>query len=469
MVVGNGVLPDRYARPRVIGRGGMGEIYAAEDTELGRQVAIKLLDERFSDREDLRRRFRREALTAARLSGDPHIVTIYDVGEYLGRPFIVMKYLSGGSLAERARNGPLSPREALSWLEQAAEALDSAHAEGVVHRDVKPANLLLDDSGRLEVADFGIARAIDDTEGMTAAGTLMGTAGYLAPEQARGEPASPASDRYALAIVAFELLTGGRPFERRSETAEAAAHITDPVPLASERGVGLPDSVDAVFERALAKDPAARFPSAAGFVQALGAALAGPTAMPTRILTTSSPPPRHRARRAVWLAPLAALGLLAALVGGIAAAVLGADGNGGARDTSPHVVTVTHKVVKTVAGEGETVTNVVTTTAPAASATPPPASSAPSVAEAISLTDQSTYALRRNDWEEAERLAREAYPALAGTYSSSNPYEAYVNFDLGAALAAQGRCSSALRYLGRSEELQGPKDAIAAAKRQCGI
>ena len=470
MVVGNGVLPDRYARPRVIGRGGMGEIYAAEDTELGRQVAIKLLDERFSDRDDLRRRFRREALTAARLSGDPHIVTIYDVGEYQGRPFIVMKYLPGGSLAERARSGPLPPREALAWLEQAAEAIDAAHAEGVVHRDVKPANLLLDDNGRLEVADFGIARAVDDTEGMTAAGTLMGTAGYLAPEQARGEPATPASDRYALGVVAFELLTGGRPFERRSETAEAAAHITDPVPPASERGVGLPPSVDAVFARALAKDPAARFPSATSFVQALGAVLAGPATTPTRILTPPiASPTRRRERRALWLAPLAALGLLALLGGGIAAAVLGAAGDGSRPSKSRHVVTVTHKVVKTVAGEGKTVTNVVTTTAPAAAAPPPSSSSAaPSVSEAISLTDQSTYALRRRDWLEAERLAREAYPALVGTYGPSNPYEAYVNFDLGAALAAQGKCSSALRYLSRSEDLQGSKDAITAAKRQCG-
>src|SRR5918996_1495840 len=235
-----GVLPDRYAEPRPIGHGGMGEIYLARDRELGRQVAIKLLDERFAGDESLRRRFQREALTAARLSGQAHVVTIFDVGEWRGRPFIVMEYLPGGTLADRARKLPVDHGQALAWLGQAATALDAAHAEGIVHRDVKPPNLLFDGRGDLQVVDFGIARAVDDTMGMTAAGTILGTAGYLSPEQARGEPATPASDRYALAVVAYELLTGGRPFEGGSATAEAAAHIHKPVPPASERGVGLP-------------------------------------------------------------------------------------------------------------------------------------------------------------------------------------------------------------------------------------
>src|SRR5918996_1397218 len=181
-----GVLPDRYAEPRPIGHGGMGEIYLARDRELGRQVAIKLLDERFADDESLRRRFQREALTAARLSGQAHVVTIFDVGEWRGRPFIVMEYLPGGTLADRARKRPVDGGQALAWLAQAAAALDAAHAEGIVHRDVKPPNLLFDRRGDLQGVDFGIARAVDDTMGMTAAGTILGTAGYLSPEQARG-------------------------------------------------------------------------------------------------------------------------------------------------------------------------------------------------------------------------------------------------------------------------------------------
>jgi eukaryotic-like serine/threonine-protein kinase len=207
----------------------MGEIYRARDLELGRDVAIKVLGERFADDDALRRRFKREALTAARLSGAPHVVTIFDVGEWEGRPFIVMEHLPGGSLAERARSAPVGHEQALAWLAQAALALDAAHAEGVVHRDIKPSNLLFDGRGELRVADFGIARVVDDTSaGMTAAGTALGTAGYLSPEQARGEPATAASDRYALGVVAYELLTGGRPFERSSATAEAIAHAHEP-------------------------------------------------------------------------------------------------------------------------------------------------------------------------------------------------------------------------------------------------
>jgi len=246
-------LPNRYADPRAIGRGGMGQIYLAEDRELGRKVAIKVLDDRFAGNEQLRERFKREALAAARLSGHPHVVTIFDVGESQGRPFIVMEYLPGGTLGDRTRQGPVEPGEALSWLGQIAEALDAAHELGVVHRDVKPPNLLFDARGELVVADFGIARVADDTlTGMTATGTVLGTAGYLAPEQALGQPATPASDRYALGVIGYELLTGGRPFERQSETAEAAAHIHEPVPPASERHTGLPRAVDGVFDRALA-------------------------------------------------------------------------------------------------------------------------------------------------------------------------------------------------------------------------
>src|SRR3954471_9245033 len=328
MAVRTGVLPDRYADPEVIGRGGMGEIYLAEDTELARKVVIKVLDDRYADRGDLRRRFKREALTAARLSGERHTVTIFDVGEFNGRPFIVMEYLAGGSLADRARSGPVSHEQALDWLGQAGEAIDAAHARGVVHRDIKPANLLFNERGDLEVADFGIARVIDDTTGMTAAGTIMGTAGYLAPEQARGEPATPASDLYGLGVVAYELLTGGRPFERGSETAEAAAHIHDPIPSASARGVGLPRSIDAVFERALAKSPNERYASSTSFVEALAAALSAEQTVPTRAVPAIPPrepaPPWGTASRSrpAWVLPLALVLLLAAFIGGVSAAYL---------------------------------------------------------------------------------------------------------------------------------------------------
>ena len=277
----NELLPPRYRDPTRIGYGGMGEIFRAEDSELGRVVAIKVLAERYARDPSLRQRFTREALAAARLSGDPRTVTIFDVGEWEGRPFIVMEHLDGGSLEDRLRSSPPSTDEALDWLTQAAAALDAAHAKGVVHRDVKPGNLLLADDGSLRVADFGIASAAG-LQSLTMTGTVLGTAGYLSPEQAQGERATPASDRYALAVVAYELLTGGRPFESESPTAEATAHVQAEVPSVSPQ-------LDPVFRRAMAKDPEERYPSAAAFVEALREALEG-GATTTRVLPVAAAP-----------------------------------------------------------------------------------------------------------------------------------------------------------------------------------
>jgi tRNA A-37 threonylcarbamoyl transferase component Bud32 len=478
MAVSTGVLPDRYADPRVIGRGGMGEIYLAEDTELSRKVVVKVLDERYADRADLRQRFKREALTAARLSGEPHTITIFDVGEFNDRPYIVMEYLPGGSLAEKARSGPVRHEQALEWLGQAGEAIDAAHARGVVHRDIKPANLLFNERGELEVADFGIARVIDDTTGMTAAGTVMGTAGYLAPEQARGEPATPASDRYGLGVVAYELLTGGRPFERGSETAEAAAHIHEPVPPASERGVGLSPAVDPVFERALAKNPGDRFRTSAEFVAALRGALQAEEAAPTRVFAAAAPGPAYgpeRSRsRPVWLVPLLVAAFLVALGGGVTAAVLATGADPSANAPRPHdPVTVTRRATKTM--PGTTVVSTVVTTVAAPSTTPAPepnggaaAASAVSVDEAVALTDQATGYLRSGDWKSAWKTVKRALPALAGTYRDDFRYEAYSAYDAGKALAELGRCQKALPLLERSEALQGSRSEIDDAKALCG-
>ena len=274
MAVDTDILPPRYRSPKRIALGGMGEVYRATDSVLGRAVAVKLLGERYSRDEAIRGRFTREALAAARLSGEPHIVTVFDVGEHAERPFIVMEYLGGGSLEERIeRDGAQQVGQALEWLEQAGAALDAAHRHGVVHRDVKPANLMLDRNGSVHVVDFGIASAAG-TDALTMTGTVLGTAGYLSPEQAQGKKATPASDRYSLAIVAFELLSGRRPFENDSITAEAAAHVNAPVPSIAQICERLPAELDAVFRQALAKDPAERFETASEFVAALRAALA---------------------------------------------------------------------------------------------------------------------------------------------------------------------------------------------------
>ena len=217
----------------------MGEVYRATDSVLERPVAVKLLSNGYARDEDARARFRREALAAARLSAAPNVVTVFDVAEYRGRPLIVMEYLEGGSVYERLRHGRVSEEQALAWLDQVATALDEAHASGVVHRDVKPANLLLDRDGNVRVSDFGIA-STTGSDTLTTPGMVLGTPGYLSPEQARGEPATAASDRYALGVVAFELLAGRRPFAGDTPTTEAFAHMHADVPSATALDPGLP-------------------------------------------------------------------------------------------------------------------------------------------------------------------------------------------------------------------------------------
>ena len=179
MAVDTELLPPRYRSPRRIGRGAMGDVYLATDELLGREVAVKVLAERYAADDGIRQRFKREGLAAARLSSEPGAITIFDVGEWDDRPFIVMEHLAGGSLEDRLRrDGAQPPGRALAWLDQAASALDAAHRHGIVHRDVKPANLLLNDRGEVRVADFGVASAAG-LDSMTLTGTVLGTAGYL--------------------------------------------------------------------------------------------------------------------------------------------------------------------------------------------------------------------------------------------------------------------------------------------------
>jgi serine/threonine protein kinase len=438
-------LPPRYRRPERIGQGGMGEIFRAEDDVLGRTVAVKLLAERYARDASIRSRFKREALAAARLSGEPSTVTIFDVGEWQERPFIVMEYLSGGSLDDRLRRaGPPSTGEALLWLEQAGAALDAAHRDGIVHRDVKPGNLLLDQDGAIRVADFGIASA-PGAESLTLTGTVLGTAGYLSPEQAQGERASPASDRYALAVVAFELLTGRRPYESDNPTAEAAAHVQAPIPSVCAQS-DLPCELDPVFERALAKDPSERFDTSADFVAALRQALADAEGS-TRLLAPTGP----SARRRPALPVVGAFLLAAAIAGAGLAAILVARDDG--ESASPGVVTRTL--------QGTTVLRTVTQPSTSAPQPPPPP---PPAANPVALTDQATRLLEEGDYAGAERIARQAVAALNG---SGETYEAYAEYDLGSALAGLGRCDEALEHLDRSQEIQGHRKEIDRVRKEC--
>ena len=439
MAVGAGLLPERYTGAKPIGRGGMGEIFWATDTTLGRAVAVKVLAEGYAQDASVRERFTREALAVARLSGNPNIVTIYDVGEHRERPFIVMEYLPGGSLEQKIRaEGAQTPRQSLEWLEQAANALDAAHREGVVHRDVKPANLLLDRYGHVHVADFGIASAAG-LGSLTQTGTVLGTASYLSPEQAQGERTTPASDLYSLGIVAFELLTGRRPFEGDSVAAEAAAHVTGVVPPVRELNPSLPSELDAVFAKALAKNPAYRFGSAAEFVAALRHSLdeaAGATGIiapaPTRQLPPRARPPRRT--RPVWLLPLLGLLLAAGAGGGIAGALLA---GGNAKQT-----------IKTVTTAGKTVV----TTASTPTSTP----SAPST-DPAALNNQAWSLMQQHNYQAALPLLQQAVQELQG---GSDLTTAYANYNLGVTLIALGQCSAAAPYLEIARQIEPSRHEV---------
>ena len=435
------LLPPRYSDLRFVARGGMGEIYRATDESLERTVAVKVLAERYAADEEIRKRFTREALAAARLGGEPGTITIYDVGEWEGRPFIVMQYLAGGSLEDVLKQeGRQEPGRALEWLAQAGFALDHAHARGVVHRDVKPANLLLDRDRNVHVADFGIATAAG-LDSLTQTGTVLGTAGYLAPEQAEGRQAAPASDRYALGVVGFELLTGSRPFRDDSVTAEAAAHVHAPVPAASVREPAVPTQVDAVFLRALAKDPAQRFPSSAEFVDALRDAYAGDGGDATR--TAAAP------RRRSPLPTLLALAALLALGGGIAAAVALSHG-GGKQTAAPPTVTrratTAHKTARA---------------APAAQKT---ARAAPA-AGGSTLALRGYQRLQTGDAIGALPLLQLAARQLDGTNSIA---EAYNDYNLAVGLARTSGCTShVLSLLDRSQQIQGYRKEIDRLRKEC--
>jgi serine/threonine-protein kinase len=449
MAVGANLLPPRYHGVRRIGRGGMGEVFRATDEQLGRLVAVKLLTAHHAGDENVRGRFLREALAAARLSGHAHTVTIYDVGEWEDQPFIVMEYLAGGTLAERLRDGRPPPSQALEWLEQAARALDHAHEHGVVHRDVKPGNLLLDQADHVHVGDFGIASAIG-TDSLTQTGTVLGTAGYLSPEQAQGERASPASDRYALGVVAFELLTGRRPFESENATAEAAAHVHAPVPSARSVEPSLPAAVDGVFARALAKDPGARYTTCGELVEDLRTALAAgePT---TQLL----PAPQRRRPRTSFV-PLGVIVVaLAALGGGLAAWAL-TGGDGGKRAT-PSVV------VHTATSPQTTLQRTVTK---AVSPAPPPPPPAP---DAHELNDRGYALMNRGDYKGALPYLQQAVDQLRGA-GPADKYEAWALYNLGYTLLQLGRCAEAIPLFDRSEALQGKRKEISRARhaaRKC--
>jgi serine/threonine protein kinase len=304
-----------YVLEEQIGRGGMAVVFRAHDERLDRTVALKILAPGLADDEAFRQRFIRESRAAAAVD-DPHIIPVFEAGEASGALFIAMRYISGGDVGAAAqRAGRLQLEEVAAIVSQVASALDAAHARGLVHRDVKPTNMLLDagrSSGRPDhvyLSDFGLSKPQMTAAKITATGQFLGTLDYVSPEQLSGQPVGAACDQYSLACAAFELLSGTAPFERDTGMAVMYAHIHDTPPSLTSRRSELPEALDAVFVRALAKAPANRFESCQEFAEAMRAALGLPSYRsqhPPRAeaLEASVPPEGSEAQPATTDSPL---------------------------------------------------------------------------------------------------------------------------------------------------------------------
>ena len=371
------VVRGRYRLDERLGVGGMSEVWAAEDLELGRLVALKLLA---ADADAAR--FEREAQAVAALN-HPNICQVFDYGSADGRPFMVLEYLGGGSLEERLVPGePYADDETRRIASEVAAGLSHAHARGLVHRDLKPANVLFDDEGRAKIADFGIAR-MGDT--ITEAGTVLGTAAYISPEQAQGLPATAASDVYSFGVILYRMLTGRLPFEAEQPLELAAMHINEAPPPLTALRPDAPPELALVAEDALAKDPAARPPDGAALLEALGGVGETLSGAPTAILATAPtrvvrPAP---ARRSVWRSnalPLALAAVILLAGGGAALAYLATrdSGSSNAPSPPPPPVKTTHprSTATTTQAESSSTTAPTTTrstsTRPQTTAPPPP-------------------------------------------------------------------------------------------------
>ncbi len=305
------MLSGRYRIDEPIGRGGMASVYRGYDLTLGREVAIKILDRELADDNAFRTRFRLEAQAASRMA-HPTIVRVYDAGEdslttpdgtVRPVPFIVMELVKGRLLKDIIAAGPVPVADAVRYVDGILEALEYSHRAGVIHRDIKPGNVMVTDAGQVKVMDFGIARAVSDSSSTVAETTqILGTAAYFSPEQAKGEPVDGRADVYSTGVVLYELLTGRQPFRGESPVAVAYQHVSEaPVPP-SEVNDTVPRTLDTVALRALAKDPFQRYQDAARFREALDATVDGrePSKRQVGALTSElyGPNPRQAAETA---------------------------------------------------------------------------------------------------------------------------------------------------------------------------
>jgi eukaryotic-like serine/threonine-protein kinase len=316
------VLSGRYRLDSKLGSGGMSTVYLAIDETLERPVAVKVLHAEISDQPDQIERFRREARSVAKLS-HPNVVAVIDAGQDAGHPYIVFEYIDGETLKQRIeRIGALPLDESAAYTIEVGRGLVAAHARNLVHRDVKPQNVLIDPEGRAKVTDFGIARSLE-AKGLTATGRVLGTTDYVAPEQAMGQEIDARSDVYSLGVLLYEMLTGEVPFHAETQVGVAMKHVNEPLPDAQERRPEVSAALAAVVETATAKDPERRYPTMAEMLRDLESALevevsrAGRSTGEVTTVLDSVPPRRRRIltrRRVSWAGILLVLGAAAAAV-----------------------------------------------------------------------------------------------------------------------------------------------------------
>jgi serine/threonine-protein kinase len=331
----------RYRLIELLGRGGMGEVWRAYDTRTDRVVAIKVLPPHFSEDQDFLERFRREAHAAARI-GNPHVIPIHDYGEIDGRLYVDMRLVEGRDLSAVLADGPMDPSRAVRIIEQIAKALHAAHRVGLVHRDVKPSNILLDEDDSAYLIDFGIARGLDDTR-MTGTGNAIGTLHYMAPERMGGHPDDARADIYALACVLYECLTGEPPFAGADMAGVVAAHLTTPPPRPSNMDRGVPAAFDSVVATGMAKSPAQRYRTTVELADAARGAVTVPILRPETPWPSPVPPvppvpndPYPAAKGSIWKRRdvVVAAAVAAVVLAVVAAIVVLRDRTSGEGDTA---------------------------------------------------------------------------------------------------------------------------------------
>jgi eukaryotic-like serine/threonine-protein kinase len=328
------VLSGRYKLEAKLGSGGMSTVYLARDTTLDRPVAVKVMHREMSEQADQLERFRQEARAVAKLS-HPNVVAVIDAGEDGGHPYIVFEYVEGETLKQRInRIGALDAQEALAYAIEVARGLTVAHARNMVHRDIKPQNVLIDSEGRAKLTDFGISRQLEQ-DGMTATGRVLGTTDYVAPEQAMGHPVDQRSDVYSLGVVLYEMLVGQVPFSADSQVGVAMKHVNEELPDVQQRRPELSAAAALVVERATAKDPARRYREVGEMIDDLSTALEVEAARAgtasgeaTSVLEAVPPAERKLSSGDGSSRRLALVLLLLAFAGAIAAVVLISSGNG---------------------------------------------------------------------------------------------------------------------------------------------